>query len=124
MLDFIKNLLKLLLGDRNKVYICGPMTGLPDLNFPAFYKAEDFLKKMGWKTVNPANNGQGKKPYEWYLRRDLKQMLECNSLVLLNGWENSNGARLEEYVASKLKMPIYSLSNVENGFNLTKNADK
>jgi len=34
-------------------YICGPMTGMPKHNYPAFFKAAKRLNKNGVKTVNP-----------------------------------------------------------------------
>ena len=36
------------------VYLSGPMTGLPDLNFPAFHAAADKLRSQGVQVVNPA----------------------------------------------------------------------
>ena len=41
-------------GKGKKVYISGPMTGLPDFNHPSFdYKAERLIE-MGFMPVNPA----------------------------------------------------------------------
>lgn len=34
--------------DRKTIYIARQMAGLPELNFPAFYKAEEKLMKDGW----------------------------------------------------------------------------
>ena len=39
------------------VYIAGPMTGLPDLNYPAFNAAEEALTAAGHAVLNPARNG-------------------------------------------------------------------
>lgn len=37
-----------------KVYIAGPMTGLPEFNFPLFFEAEELLKGHGFEVINPA----------------------------------------------------------------------
>ena len=37
-----------------RIYISGPMTGMPEHNFPAFHAAADRLRKAGWSVVNPA----------------------------------------------------------------------
>ena len=39
---------------RKRVYIAGPMRGIPELNFPEFYRIEKLWKDMGWDVVNPA----------------------------------------------------------------------
>jgi hypothetical protein len=40
------------------VYICGPMRSMPQLNHPAFFEAEDTLKKRGHNVINPARMDQ------------------------------------------------------------------
>ena len=37
-----------------RVYISGPMSGLPELNFPAFHAAAASLRAKGLDVVNPA----------------------------------------------------------------------
>lgn len=37
-----------------KVYISGPMTGLPEFNYPAFFAAAEALEARGYETINPA----------------------------------------------------------------------
>ena len=38
------------------IYIAGPMSGIKDWNFPAFFKAEAELEALGYKVINPAHN--------------------------------------------------------------------
>lgn len=88
-----------------KLYIAGPMTGLPDFNTPAFNEAARELEAQGYEVVNPADNsGDTTQPYEYYLKLGLRQLLECEALAVLPGWWDSRGARLEAEVAAACKM--------------------
>ena len=96
-----------------KVYICGPMTGLPEFNYPAFFKAADRAKTLGLKPLNPAKNAP--KGWMWgqYLRRSLKMVEQADLMWLLPGWEYSEGARAEFRAALDRKLPIYELINLQ-----------
>ena len=37
-----------------KVYIAGPMSGLPELNHPAFFEVAEAFEEGGWEVFNPA----------------------------------------------------------------------
>ena len=103
--------------EETKTYISGPMTGYPDHNFPAFFVAADKLNKMGKTVVNPAEldlDEQGPiRPWSYYLRRDLKILLDCHEVVALKGWEESKGASLEVHVAKELGMAIFIFNGDE-----------
>lgn len=90
------------------VYIAGPMTGTPDWNFPKFHQVSNALREAGRTVVNPAENFGGRTdlPWETYLRLAIQQVAMCNSIVMLPGWEESKGARLEYLVADSLGIPI------------------
>lgn len=107
-----------------KLYIAGPMTGVKDWNFPAFFEAEEQLEYLGYSVENPARHdgntveealakvGTAENPvekWEFYVKRDLKYLLECAGVVLLPGWQESKGARLEVHIAKQLKMPLFIL---------------
>lgn len=89
------------------VYISGPMTGIADLNFPAFNSAAELLRGQGRVVVNPAEYGviEGA---QWadYLRADLAQLLQCEAIYLLPGWSKSRGAKLEHHVATALGLRV------------------
>ena len=91
----------------NTVYVAGPMTGYTDYNFPAFNKAADKLRAQRYTVFNPADHGvvEGA-TWEDYLRFDITKLIQCDSIYLLEGWENSKGAQLELLIAEKLDMRI------------------
>ena len=97
--------------DFNCVYIAGPMTGLPNYNFDAFNAAEARLKEKGLQVFNPAKMGaefiaqygDGPKGSDNYfklieLSADVLRCY-CDAIYLLNGWQNSEGARGELILA-------------------------
>lgn len=95
-----------------KIYISGPMTGLPGLNFKAFNKAAKKLRAMGLDVVNPAEiNPDPKADYHQCLRADIRALCDCTHLVLLDGWENSNGAHLELHLAHRLGLKVKMLAD-------------
>lgn len=89
-------------------YIAGPMTGLPDFNYPAFNAAADRLRAAGVDVVCPTDlhDGDTSHPHAYYLRLGLRALLDCDELVLLPGWSGSRGAQLERYVAEVLGMRV------------------
>lgn len=91
------------------IYISGPMTGLPDLNFPAFHEAANQLRAAGYTVTNPAEldaQDAGKTlTWEQYMRRDIAALMQCDGIATLAGWSNSRGATLEVHIATRLGMP-------------------
>ena len=96
-----------------QVYIAGPMRGYPEFNFPAFFEAEaELLEAECWSVANPARHDidqgfawEGTTGYEDLnslgfnfraaLTWDLEQVLKSEYILLLPGWEKSEGAMLE-----------------------------
>ena len=94
-----------------RIYISGPMTGLPDFNRKAFNTAEDALRMRGYNPLNPARNGLPENStYEEHMRADLRMLLEADAVAVLPGWEQSKGAQLETRLAAFLGMPIRPIS--------------
>jgi hypothetical protein len=85
------------------------MSGLPDLNYPAFFAAEEELKSKFNKILNPARLelDEGQKPtWENWMRKAIAMMTEATHTYLLRGWENSKGAKLEVLIAESLNLTI------------------
>lgn len=102
-----------------RIYISGPMTGLPDFNREAFNTAEDALRMRGYNPINPARNGLPENStYEEHMRADLRMLLEADAVTVLPGWEQSKGAQLETRLATFLGMPIRPISAyIQDEFN-------
>lgn len=85
------------------VYVAGPMTGIPEHNFPAFNDMARRLQEEGLRVMNPAARGV-KSGWEWedYMRADIALLIQCDSITMLPGWENSRGAKFEYEVATTL----------------------
>jgi hypothetical protein len=106
----------------NKIYVCGPMSGYPGLNEPAFRAAAASLGRVGREVIVPHDvlprehpgscpashrvETQGKHEVACYLRADLAAMLDCDAIYVLDGWEASVGARLEVQVAAACGLAI------------------
>jgi hypothetical protein len=92
------------------VYISGPMAGIPELNYPAFFRAEKHIVALGYEVENPARNPEPPcKSWEGYMRLSIIQLMRCRILVRLPGWDNSNGANMENEIAQRLNFKIFDL---------------
>lgn len=90
-----------------RLYLSGPMSGIPDHNFPAFNAEAARLRALGYDVVNPVDiNPDPGATWHDCLRKDLAGLLTCDRLALLDGWQGSAGAHLEMHVAHRIGMPI------------------
>lgn len=117
-----------------KIYVAGPMRGIPHFNFPAFHDAASKLRTQGHEVFNPAerdikatgidisrdnptgDNAQAEANHGFNLREALKDDLEficlhADAIALLPGWENSAGARAEHRTAEALGLTIIHLGS-------------
>jgi hypothetical protein len=83
------------------------MTGLHDLNFPAFHAEAARLRAAGHDAVNPAEINADQAA-EWHtcMRADIAQLVTCDSIHMLPGWQNSRGATLEHHIATALGLTV------------------
>lgn len=112
-------------------YLAGPMTGLPNYNFPRFREVAAKLREWGYNIVSPAeldpnevvhetgfhpDREQGDREWRRYLRRDANIVMDenCLGVICLEGWEDSRGANVETFLAKAFKKPIYVYSDDGN----------
>lgn len=99
-----------------KHYLAGPMSGLPQFNFPAFYAGAADLRGRGYDIVSPAelddeqtkadamasangNPQDAKRTWADFLARDIKIVADqVQGIIFLEDWYKSRGARLEAFV--------------------------
>lgn len=109
-----------------RVYISGPMRGVPLYNFPAFDAAATRLgMACGSVVFNPADEDRrmGFDPaqlpfdHDWSTLpdgltvrdcadRDLEALKYCDTIYMLKGWEKSKGASAERAVAEWLGLAV------------------
>lgn len=94
-----------------RLYVSGPMRGYPELNYPAFRAATALYRSLGHQVTSPAEIGdllgEGHAPQE-YLTADIVEVLHCDAMALLPGWEKSTGARCEAAIAVTLGFAFYN----------------
>lgn len=103
-----------------KLYIAGPMRGIPEFNFPAFEEATVALRAAGHTVFSPHEKDldvpgfDPKDPASLAaldlgetMRADLRAVLDADAIVMLKGWHKSSGARLERVVAESTGRMVY-----------------
>lgn len=93
-----------------RIYIAGPMSGLPSYNYPKFLSVEADLRAMGYENIlNPAKIANGKTGlcYSYYIRESLNLIKDADAVVFLDGWQNSKGAQLEYHCATTMNLKLF-----------------
>ena len=100
-----------------RLYCAGPMSansfGIEftprgwDYNYPAFAAMSDQLDAAGYLVESPAA-GDDVPGWGWvdYMRRGIAQLILCDGVATLPGWERSRGARVEIELARGLGLPV------------------
>lgn len=91
-------------------YISGPVTGTTDY-IERFKKAEAIVREYKWEPINPvAVNALLPSDTSWieYMKMSLEMLTRknCAAILMLKGWENSRGARIEREIAIGLGYTI------------------
>ncbi|MGC3515507.1 DUF4406 domain-containing protein [Pseudomonas aeruginosa] len=90
-----------------RVYLSGPMTGIPEFNYPTFNAEEKRIRALGYMVENPAVNMVYRgSPWETFMRDGIKRLMDCDILALLPGWERSRGANIERGLAITFGMHV------------------
>lgn len=96
-----------------KVYIAGPMTGLPEFNYPAFFRAAHHLRTLGHDPINPARieGREGCRSWLDFMRASLRDIAEADGVALLDGWHASRGAVIEQRLGHELGLDVRLLND-------------
>lgn len=114
-----------------RIYIAGPMRGIKEFNFPAFFEAERKIKALGYTEVhNPARIDVEDSAFDhrgltgnedlFLLGFDLESALaydlwlielHTDTIVALEGWSKSIGAMGELELGFKKGLKVYDLDH-------------
>lgn len=111
-----------------KIYLAGPMSGMPNFNAPAFAASAAKLRRWGHEVFSPAEHDQATDGSDFHdkypdgdtqravsngfsLRGALKADLDwicdhAEAIYMMRGWENSKGARTEHALAVALGLRV------------------
>jgi hypothetical protein len=116
-----------------KVYVAGPMRGIPEFNYPAFNAAAAKLRALGHVVFNPAENDATNNniPIAGFatgdhdasiaggfdIRKALGQDLawicgEADAVAMLPGWEASKGATAERATAIAIGIRVTTVDEL------------
>lgn len=100
-----------------RIYVAGPMRGYPKFNYPKFNDYTESLRSVGWDVVNPVEISAGYGTPEQInadpallaavTEVELDTIKTCDAIYLLDGWQNSEGARMELATAIAYGLKIY-----------------
>lgn len=113
-----------------KIYIAGPMTGIPQFNVPFFDQVANELRGLGYDVISPAEldspemraaalkstdgalaplEKATKETWGEVLARDVRVLSDhgVEAIALLPGWQKSRGANLEATVGLLNKLAFY-----------------
>jgi hypothetical protein len=106
-----------------RVYLAGPMRGVPDCNFSAFAVAEQRWRDAGHSSISPArlstalglepdrgddlSTEEGRLHLRLAAQIDLAVLYAVDAIALLPRWRRSRGATMEVAVAQFLGLPTY-----------------
>lgn len=100
---------------KKRIFLSGPMTGIKDFNFPLFNAVAEKVRGLGFEVVNPVDICKkfkkervlaDKTVFEQMINEQQEAERTCDILMLLPGWENSKGVRLELKTALEMGLPI------------------
>lgn len=93
-----------------KVFISGAISGRPyEEAYEQFKNAQWTLENWGYEVENPMEKTKHLNPdttsWQTYMRSSIAQLVKCDCIYMLHGWEGSKGANIEKKIAEELGIP-------------------
>ena len=91
-----------------KIYLSGKISGT-DLTHTCkrFSDVATTLRALGHEVINPLCNGLSETdPWEDHMAKDIIDLLQCEGIYMLQGWEDSQGARIEHAIAKEIGLKV------------------
>ncbi len=95
------------------IYVSGPYTGRVDANTAAAIEAGQLLREHGFValvphiTIVPMEAPDSPRGYAQAMRECVALMLRCDAVLMIAGWEQSRGARIEHWIARRNGLPVF-----------------
>lgn len=97
------------------LYLAGPMTGYENNNYAAFEIGTIKLRALGYNVITPHEIMEPATEYgdayDKACREDTIQMLKCDEIATLEGWEKSRGARTETAIGILVGIPNHPIEH-------------
>ena len=106
---------------KKRIFLSGPMTGIKNFNFPLFNAVANRVRRLGFEVVNPVDICKkfkkervlaDKTVFEQMINEQQVAERTCDILLLLPGWEDSKGVRLE--LKTAIEMGLHIVVDGEN----------
>lgn len=100
-----------------KYYISGPISNNPNYVHD-FAEACELLTIAGHDYIDPsmpnAEYNAMPKHIAWkmYMHRDIAWLYACDAICMLDGWEQSRGARIERWLAMRKGMSVLYINTL------------
>jgi hypothetical protein len=96
-----------------RIYLSGPMTGLPNFNYPIFNAAAARLREMGHTVYNPTGDRDAP-PADFDIREAFAEYTawickDADAIAMLPGWQESEGAYVEFALAVRLGLEVIEM---------------
>ena len=84
-----------------RLYVIGPVTGRENLNRAAFVDAREKLERAGYEAAIPHGFVPSGATHEDAMAQSIRALLDCDGVAMLDDWDRSPGATLENRVATE-----------------------
>lgn len=99
--------------NRLKIYLAGPVRGIPDYR-ERFAVARYCYTRAGCAVLDPSLLPEGMEQAD-YMRICMAMIQSADYVLLLPGWEKSEGSRLEKAYADMTGVPVEEYEDGEEG---------
>lgn len=98
-----------------KIYMSGPITGYEKAGREkAFEATKARLQAAGWgKVYNPMTDGLDYySPHAEHMKKDIRELLKCDAIFMMTGWQASKGCITELAVARACGLQVVNESDL------------
>lgn len=90
-----------------RLYVIGPVTGMPNLNLERFQESKDMLTAAGYEVLIPHDFIPSDSDWLTSMSLSLDRMHEIDGIALIEKWDASFGALIEYMAAEMVGIPVH-----------------